>query len=157
MYLELIAPDPGQPPPPHPRWFGLDSLDAPHLVTWAARCDDVDQRAAAARAAGLQLGEARGGRRELSDGEVVSWRLTYPDLRLGSGLVPFLIDWGKSRHPSRTAPGGVRLVALRAEHPDPPIILGQLHHLGLELRVAPGPVPALIAVLDTPRGSVELR
>ena len=157
MYLELIAPDPDQEPPPHPRWFGLDILDAPRLMTWAARCDHIDGMAARARAAGIGLGAVRQGRRELSGGEVISWRLTYPDPRLGSGVIPFFIDWGDSRHPSRSAPGGIGLVDLRAEHPDPAGVSSLLGRLGLELRIAHGPAPALIATLDTPRGLVELR
>jgi Glyoxalase-like domain len=157
MYLELIAPDPSQAAPPHPRWFGLDDLATPRLITWAAQCDDVNQRAAAARAAGIELGQVRRGHRELDDGQVISWHLTYPNMQLGSGLVPFLIDWGQSRHPSETAPGGIQLVDLSAEHPEPSAIQAMLRHLGQELRVIPGALPALIAVFDTPRGRVELR
>ncbi|HET6828569.1 MAG TPA: VOC family protein, partial [Ramlibacter sp.] len=35
-YLEIIAPDPDQPPPALPRPFGLDHLETSRLVTWAA-------------------------------------------------------------------------------------------------------------------------
>jgi hypothetical protein len=72
------------------------------------------------------LGQVRRGHRELDDGQVISWHLTYPNMQLGSGLVPFLIDWGQSRHPSETAPGGVQLVDLWAEHPEPSAIQGML-------------------------------
>lgn len=156
-YLELIGPDPTQPTPSQPRWFGLDAVAEPRLLAWAAKASGLDQRATAARAAGVPLGAVREGRRELSGGPALSWQLTYPDVRLGSGLVPFLIDWGDSPHPARTAPGEIRLVDLRAEHPDPAAVLDQLRRLGLELQVATGPAAALIAVLDTPRGRVELR
>ena len=157
MYLELLGPDPEQPPLPRPRWLGLDTLVAPRLVTWAARSTDLERRAAAARAAGVPLGEVRASRRELSDGEVLSWRLTYPEPLPADGLVPFLIDWGDSPHPAASAPEGIRLVDLHAEHPDPAAITELLGHLGLELRVAAGPSPALVASLETPRGRVELR
>ena len=36
-YLELLGPDPEQPEPDHPRWLGIDDLDAPRLVAWAAK------------------------------------------------------------------------------------------------------------------------
>jgi hypothetical protein len=156
-YLELIAPDPTQARPRQPRWFGLDTLTEPRLVAWAAKSTDLDHRAATARDAGFPLGEVRSGQRELSGGRVLAWRLTYPDVRVESGLVPFFIDWGDSPHPAETAPGGIRLVDLRAEHPDPAAIIGQLQQLGLALRVVAGPTPALIATLDTPLGRVELR
>ena len=35
------------------------------------------------------------------------------------GLVPFLIDWKDSPHPSASTPQGCTLVSLRGEHPDP--------------------------------------
>ena len=44
MYLELLGPDPEQPPLPRPRWLGLDTLVAPRLVTWAARSTDLERR-----------------------------------------------------------------------------------------------------------------
>src|SRR5262245_27518909 len=52
-YLELIAPDPSQERPRRPRWFGLDTLASPRLITWAARSTDLERRADAARRAGL--------------------------------------------------------------------------------------------------------
>jgi hypothetical protein len=88
---------------------------------------------------------------------VLSWRFTYPDLRVGDGLVPFLIDWGDSPHPAQTAPGGIELVDLRAEHPDPASILECLRTLRLKLPLVAGRAPALIATLSTPRGRLELR
>jgi hypothetical protein len=156
-YLELIAPDPAQPSPPHPRWFGLDTLTGPRLVTWAAKSRDLDGEWSAAEAAGVPLGDVRSGRRELGGGRALSWRLTYPDMRVGDGLIPFLIDWGDSPHPAQTAPGRLELVALHAEHPDSAAVTQLLMSLGWTLPVVPGPAPALIATLSTPRGRIELR
>lgn len=156
-YLELIGPDVTQACHGQPRWFGLDDVTQPRLITWAAKCPDLDERVAAARAGGVPLGEVRSGQRELSSGRVLSWRLTYPDVRVGAGLVPFLIDWGDSPHPAHTAPGGIALVDLRAEHPDPAAIIECLRPLGLDLPVVAGRAPALVATLATPRGRLELR
>jgi hypothetical protein len=156
-YLELIGPDLTQTRPRHPRWFGLDAVTEPRLITWAAKSPDLGERAAAARAAGVLLGEVRSGQRELSSGRVLSWRFTYPNMRVGGGLVPFLIDWGDSPHPAQTAPSGIELLDLRAEHPDPAAIIESLRPLGLELPVVAGGAPVLIATLDTPRGHLELR
>jgi hypothetical protein len=155
MYLELIAPDPGQPAPRHPPWLGLDALAAPRLLTWAAKSDDLEQTDTA-RTLGVALGEVRTGRRDLGGGGVLSWRLTYPDMQLGDGLVPFLIDCGESRHPSDTAPAGLELVELQAEHPQPAAVLDPLRHLGLALQVVAGPAPSLIAELNAPRGRIVL-
>jgi hypothetical protein len=76
---------------------------------------------------------------------------------VADGVVPFFIDWGTTAHPAGDAAQGARLVDFRAEHPDPPGVRGMLAKLGLDLAVAPGPRPALIATIDGPRGRVELR
>jgi hypothetical protein len=156
-YLEIIAPDPLNPPAGRSRWLGLDTLAAPRLITWAASVPDIAARAAAARVAGVPLGDVREGRRVRDDGEALSWRLTYPDPLVGDGLVPFLIDWDPGPHPARTSPAGITLLDLRAEHPDPPAIAAMLAPLGLAMRVTEGASPALVATLDTPRGRIELR
>src|ERR1700741_362387 len=68
LYLELIAPDSSQTHFRRPRWFGLDSLVSPRLITWAAKVTALDHLVALARDAGVPIGEIRPGRRELSDG-----------------------------------------------------------------------------------------
>jgi len=156
-YLELMAPDPAQPAPPRPRWLGLDAVTEARLLTWAAQATELERRAADARAAGVHLGEVRAGRREGSGGQVLSWRLTYPDVRLGDGLVPFLIDWGGNPHPALTAPAGLELVDLHGEHPQPSAVAAMLEALGLALRIVRGPRAMLVATLETPRGLVVLR
>ncbi len=76
---------------------------------------------------------------------------------LGGGLVPFLIAWEPGLHPSETSPGGCRLVSLRGEHPEQERIAAMLAAIGAEMPVTHGPRPALIAVVEGPRGTVELR
>ena len=44
LYLEIIGPDPDQPQPVGGRWFGIDRLTAPRIVTWAIRTADIDAR-----------------------------------------------------------------------------------------------------------------
>jgi len=156
-YLEIMAPDPPQPAAARPRWLGLDTLTEPRLITWAARATELERRSREALAEGIRLGEVRAGRRETRDGRVLSWRLTYPDVSLGDGLVPFLIDWGESPHPALTAPAGIELVDFHAEHPEPDAIGAKLEVLGLGLPVVAGPRAALVATLATPRGRVVLR
>jgi len=51
----------------------------------------------------------------------------------------------------------VTLTALTAEHPDPPSVRGIIDALGLDLAIVDGPAPALIAMLETAMGRVELR
>ena len=89
------------------------------------------------------------------DGTVLRWRLTS-GTRPGDGLIPFLIDWGESDHPSASAPGGCTLVSLRARHPDPRQIRAWIAALELTLEVEQAERPALIAEIDSPRGRVTL-
>jgi len=156
-YLEIIGPDPEQPPPGQPRPFGIDDLKRPKLVTWAAKGSDLEQVASEARRRGVPLGEVIPGSRRRADGVMLSWRYTDPRAVVAGGLVPFFIDWGDTPHPAATAAQGASLVALRAEHPEAEQVQRLLRSLGLDLRVRRAPGPALIATLSSPRGRVELR
>ena len=157
-YLELIGPDPNQPTPQRSRSFGIDGLRGPKLATWAVGADDLEGRAAAARAAGYDPGDIAAWRRDRPDGVGLEWRMTVlRDPLPGDGLVPFLIDWGRTPHPAAAAPAGCRLVDLRGEHPQPGPVQETLRAIGVELPVTVGPAPALIAQLHTPHGRLELR
>lgn len=153
-YLEVIGPDPDQDAPASPRPFGIDALGAARLVTWAVRVDDIDARARAAVDAGYDPGPVLPLSRELPDGGRLEWRLTFGSGH--DGLVPFLIDWGSTPHPSAAAPQVAQLVEFFAEHPDPEGVRTALRALAVELDVRPGSAHRLVAVLDTPRGRVVL-
>ncbi len=156
-YLEVIGPDPEQGQPAMPRPFGIDSLAAGRLVTWAAKESDLEARIEAARAADYDPGDAIPVSRATPDGRRLEWRLTMRPTPGGAGLVPFLIDWEASRHPAPDAARGCCLVSLRGEHPDPDRVRAQLDALGAQLPLTRVPEVALVAVLDTPNGRVELR
>ena len=156
-YLEIIGPDPDQPKPARPRRFGIDELKAPRLVTWAVKGADLEAVVENARSQGVDLGQVQSGSRRRPDGVSLSWRLTVSPVLTADGIVPFVIDWGKTPNPAATLPKGCVLVGLRAEHSDPVRVRAGLSVLGLDLLVAPGRVPALIATINTPNGKVELR
>jgi len=156
-YLEIIAPDPNQPPPDSPRWFGIDELKESRLVAWAAKTADIDRVHHDAIIHGISVGEARSGTRQRSDGTLLSWRLTEPSSDPATNVLPFFIDWGSSPHPSRNAPQGANLVELCAEHPESERMQRSLRMLGLDMPVSHATQPTLIAVIDCPRGRVELR
>lgn len=156
-YLEVIAFDPEQPRPSGPAPFGLDALNGPRLAGWAVRPDDIDARAERSRRRGYDPGPVVDMTRQRPDGVRLAWRLTREPPRPAGLLVPFLIDWGETEHPSRTSPQGVTLVELRGEHPDPASVRPALDALGVELPLDEGPEPALVARLMTLRGEVVLR
>src|SRR5262245_65471654 len=102
-YLEIIAPDPEQPPPKTPRTFGIDGLKDSRLVAWAAKGNDLERPRDDAARRGGSLGEVMSGNRRRPDGVLLSWRYTDPQTVLADGLAPFFIDWGQSPHTARTA------------------------------------------------------
>jgi hypothetical protein len=157
VYLECLGPDPAQPKPDKPRWFGIDDLTTSRLVGWAAKGDDLAQLVSNAMRNGIKLGEVVSGSRQTPQGVRLTWQTTNQRTRLADGIVPFFIDWGQTPHPARTAAGGAMLLELRAEHPDAERVQKILSQLGLNLPVTKGTRPALVAIIASPRGRVELR
>jgi catechol 2,3-dioxygenase-like lactoylglutathione lyase family enzyme len=155
-YLEILGPDPDLPAPEQPRPFGVDRLQNTRLVTWAIRCVDIDRQVATARSRGHDPGQPQSMSRGSPDGEVLRWRLALPNLAVGDGLVPFLIDWGDTQHPTTRGLPTTPLVSFEATHPDPDSVRSALAALGAELPVRAGDRAALTVVLEGRHGRVEL-
>ncbi|MEO0386283.1 MAG: VOC family protein [Pseudomonadota bacterium] len=115
-YLEVIAIDRAAPPPPHPRWFALDTDQitdrierTPRLVTWVVATDDME---AARRQSPRDPGPARRFYRDR-----LHWHLTVP--ADGSihhdGAFPSLIQWPQGvSTPQATLPySGLSLAEFR--------------------------------------------
>jgi len=156
-YLEIVAPDPTQLHSGVPRWFGIDQLTGPRLVTWASKADRPSHVARAAARQGLRLGQIMEGRRKTPQGVTLQWEFTDPATVLGDGLVPFFISWRDCPHPAVSAPRGPMLIELHGEHPEPRLIERQLAAVGVEMRVGRGQHPALIATLQVGGRAMELR
>lgn len=159
-YLELIAPDPAQPPPAGPRPFGVDQWLEATLVTFAVHPepgDSIENVVDTARAAGFDPGDPVAMHRLRPDGVRLDWRLTFPS---GVTVVPFVIEWGATPSPTDTAPGGASLTSFDVRVP-----LGdettrtRLAALGVDVEIVDAPqlaTPALFARFDGPAGSMEL-
>jgi hypothetical protein len=156
-YLEILGPDPEQPSPKEPRPFGLDVLKESKLIAWFIKGSDLERLRSEAVGKGVPLGEIKSGSRRQTEGVQLSWKFTAPWMPVADGIVPFFIDWGDSPHPAVSAAKGASLVKLRAEHPEKKSVRRMLQQLKLDLPVKSGKSPALIAVIDSPRGRVELR
>jgi hypothetical protein len=157
-YLEILASDPAQVHPKSLASLGLSETRRSRLVGWSLDARDLEGLIAKAAAKGFPLAGPTSGGRRRPDGYLLSWRIaTLADPRIGDGLAPFFIDWGATEHPTVGSPKGVRLVSLRAQYPAPTSMQAAFDALDIPLRVEAGAEPALIAVLDTPRGRIELR
>lgn len=154
-YLELIAPDPGQPDPATPRPYGVEGITRGGLVGWVIAVEDIEAACAYARSHGFDPGPVVDGHREDATGRLMHWRVTAN--AQVAGLIPFLISWGDTRHPALDAPGGLRLTSLSVEHPRPTDIRTALAAMGADLEVRRAPRPALVARIHGPHGDRELR
>ena len=154
-YVELIAADPEQPAPMHPRPFGLDGLERARLVTWAVRSSDIAADVERSRQAGFDPGLVLDVSRQQPNGVRVAWKLSLRAEPYGDGLVPFVIDWGQAAHPAEV---GARcsLEGFRGFHPDPDSIRSALDALGVSFEVAIGGAPQLRAVVVGPSGRLDL-
>jgi catechol 2,3-dioxygenase-like lactoylglutathione lyase family enzyme len=151
-YLEILAPDPEQELVANMGAALLD-LEAPRLLHWAVRVDDLAAVAAHARACGLDPSGIRHLSRHTPSGLALDWSvLGVGGHRLG-GVVPFYIDWLDCPHPADSAPrvgparfevtlpNGSREARLLTPVPD-----------GVEVRGGP---PCLRLAFESPRGPVE--
>ena len=163
-YLELLGPDPDQPPvPPEQTMLGAGSVwgAGPRLHGWAVETPgpEFDEALARARRAGLEVGSPVAAQRRRPDGTVLSWRLAAPyPLGLG-GVQPFLLDWQGGAHPSDADLPWLELTQLRVQHPDP-VRVGEVLRIlgtGSAIEVTAGPAPRLTALLSTPAGDLVLR
>lgn len=154
-YLEVIAPDPGQPAPEGPLPFGVADASGPALVAWALAVDDITSAAERAHREGLDLGGVVPGRRTTAGGTLLRWQLT--ENALVGGPVPFLISWGDTSHPAASAPGGLTLDAVHLEHPAPDELRRSLAAVGADVEVRPAERWALVATLTGPGGTTTLR
>jgi hypothetical protein len=154
-YLEIIAIDPAGEKPQRPRWFGLDDertrqqlRDAPRLLTWAVRTQDID---AAAQNCPVSPGTIH----PMTRG-AYAWRITIPDdgALVCDGLMPTLIQWDCATHPADNLEDrGCELVTIEGTHPSPARIAPALRLLGvdtsIELRTS---APTLAVRIRGPHG-----
>lgn len=152
VYLEVIGPDPDAAPPSDPRPFGLDDLDDDRLVAWAVATDDMNAGRALFAELGISLGDPFEASRRQPDGTELRWRLSPPV----GGVIPFLIDWGESPHPTAELRSSTRLAGLRIETPNADEIKTVMRTAGLDVDVRPGFEERLVATVDAPMGRVVI-
>jgi len=133
-YLELVAPDPSQPAPATPRPYGVEGITQGGLIGWAIAAEDIEAARTYARSHGFDPGPVVDGHREDATGRLLHWRATAN--AQVAGLIPFLIDWGDTRHPAVDAPAGLTLRSLSVEHPRPTEIRTALSATGADVEVA---------------------
>ena len=155
-YLEIIGPDLESTIDGTPVLFGIDTLEKPRLVTWAAKGSDLEGVVARASEAGVDLGAVFAGSRQLPDGSVLVWRLTDPFVERIDGVIPFFIDWDDSPHPEAMLPRACELLDLQIAHPDAEHAKSALAAVGISMDVTAQADVAITATISTPSGIVSL-
>jgi len=156
-YLEILAPDPGQPNAPTSASVGLSESRPFRMVMWAIGEADLEGVVARSVTGGFPASVVPGQRRR-PDGDLMSWRMgVLTDPQLGGGVTPFFIDWASTVSPARTAPVAGSLVGLRVQHPRPQEVRPLYDVLGIDQVIEQGDEPAVIATIETALGRFELR
>jgi Glyoxalase-like domain len=157
-YLEIIGPDPDAAPGDGPRelMFGIENLTEPRLLTWAIATTDIDAAIRQARGCGYDPGDATRMSRRTAQGRQLEWRLTPDSIDRHAGLLPFLIDWGQSTHPTSAQLPELSLVTVTIQSPRPDETRAGLAALGTEVLVSEAPSARINAVLTGPRGDHPL-
>lgn len=150
QYLEILAPDPGQ--PDVKPWMGIGGLQFPALIRWAFETNDIADCVRSWHREGLTPGKLSPGKRSLPDGSILEWTLSDPDEHADNMLIPFLIDWHGGLQPASGLPGGCWLSELTGIHPQAKEISTLLHSVGINLRVAHGSDICLKAFIEGPKG-----
>jgi hypothetical protein len=155
-YLEIIAPDPGQPEAKDALVFYLKKLSEPRLVHWAAHPGDLSVLAKKLHEAGVAFNGPTPGSRKRPDGRVLQWQiLALKDN--ASWTLPFFIEWSAdSLHPSADAPKGCALLRFEALTPDPENLAKMTATLGLDFPIAKADEPQLRATLAGPKGQFSI-
>ncbi|MFZ5962757.1 VOC family protein [Thalassococcus sp. BH17M4-6] len=153
LYIEAIAIDPAAPPPPHPRWFGLDGFrGAARLDKWICRTADMYATLAALPMAGRPVKLAR---------DSLRWTMAVPeDGQLPfDGLFPAIIQWHSPVPPGNAlANPALQLERLTVSHPQAEELKALLApHLDAPNVAYRTGGPGLEASVHTPQGLRQLR
>jgi glyoxalase-like protein len=157
-YLEIIAPDPAQPPENLTR--NLRTLEEPRLIGWASASTDLSALAKRLQERGQRVTGPLDGARIRPDGGKLAWRtlsLEEAFEQAGADPIPFFIQWSpESSHPSQDSPQGCDVIGFAIEHPKADAVRGLLAQAGIDADVRQATSCRLIATLDTPKGRVVL-
>jgi len=162
QYLEFIALDPEAPKMERklPSWCAaLLGLSKPKIMTWVVQTNMIEKAVEELNALGnFQINPPEAFSRVKADGTKISMKLAFkkdppPPC---DGLIPFLIDWGQSPHPSKSVECKCQIKEWYGCHPDADKISVILKKVGIDFLIKKASIPSMHLVLKTPRGDVEI-
>lgn len=117
------------------------------VISYAVATSDLPAVRARALAAGLGVRPSRANSRISPQGHTLRWQGLYLDHDLYRGLVPFVIDWMDSVHPSATAPASAVVQDIVVVHPQAEALRAIYAALDIGIAVHAGNRPAIVVVL----------
>lgn len=155
-YLEVVAPDPTLSKPQKGTWIDAFLSKGPQLSSWVLQTDDIQKLSRLAIDSSIDLGEIQQGQRQKPDGTSLNWQLTDPYAMPMGGILPFLIDWGNTPHPSQNRPIVCELTNFILEHPLANEVKQKLGVLIVKIKVQEASSSKLKAIVKSPNGIVTL-
>ncbi|MEM7573532.1 MAG: VOC family protein [Bacteroidota bacterium] len=155
-YLELLAIDSTNDQIQPPRWMGIDLIEAPQMVRWALKTDQIDLVSSLLSDFHPEHGRIETGERQQANGEFLRWQMCLPTPIPVVDILPFFVDWSSSlHHPCNQLETGCSLQGLQLFHPQPPSIAPLFRALNISLTIRKGPQSIRIQIAG-PKGSLSL-
>ena len=157
-YLELLAADDSNKSIPPPRWMGVDMLTKDQITRWAIKSDQLEKDASSLKDYHSKMGHIKAGSRNTANGTLLKWQLILPLATPEIELIPFMVDWSQTEtHPHDALPNmGCKLIELYGTHPNPDLLSNTLKTLNVNLRIEPNENMSLKAIIQSPKGIVEI-
>lgn len=155
-YLEFIAKDPMLSSPVAGTWMGLDHLQKDKITRWSLASRNIDADAQIINQYNNRLGLIKEGSRKKSDGTMLYWQMSnvLPDPEID--VIPFLLDWKDSEHPTTGIPLECKIIDFRIFSPNQQKTKTLFQNLAFKNEVGKRSALGLELVLETPKGIFEL-
>ena len=151
-YLEIVAPDPDQDGGPWSR--SMQELTEPILLHWVIARSNLDDYTNGL--SGLIGGDNEVGSisRQHPTLGMLSWEILLLPKHDHGCLVPFLIDWGDSTHPTELLERQCTMRNVRISTPDLPDMMKITSWLAIDAVFVEADDPKLEFCIDTPNGEL---
>lgn len=155
VYLEVIALDPD-----HPESAGLlESAPpdfAPKLIAFGVEAADLGYVEKLVKTCNLEVTQRHDVVRQTPSGEMWRWETLVVGGHTFGRCLPFFIRSQNALHTAETSPKGCELLEFTVGHPDSETLSRLYRELEIDASVIRAEHPHLRAVLQTPKGLVEL-
>ncbi len=156
IYFELLAIDPDNNNVPAPLWMGMNLITEPTITRFAIKSNDMERDCSILEKINPLLAETKTGMREKKDGTILNWRLSIPLASPKIEMIPFLLDWQDSQHPTESLKQNCSIIDFRLHHPAASTLKKQLIPFELGLEIMESDTIAFELKVKSPNGTLVL-